>query len=533
MDYERAKDDDRSDPPAPPREGRGRLLDWLGQPAHYPELPGEVHLVETHISWVFLTDRHAYKLKKPVRFDFLDFSTPERRRQACEEEVRLNRRLAGNVYLGVVALVRDRHGALHLGGEGEPLDWLVKMRRLPADRSLDQMILGGSLQPADVERVAAMLARFYQQASPVMLRAEDYLAAIVRHAEANRQELLAPAHGLADEAVRRSYAAQLRYLRLRRGVLEDRVCDGRIVDGHGDLRPEHIYLAPEPLAIDCIEFNREFRLIDVADELAFLAMECEALGAAWVGDALLAAYRRASGDAPADDLIAFYKCYRACVRAKVAAIRCEQLTAEALRSSREQAERYLRLAGRYAAQLGPPLLLVFRGLMGSGKSTLAAAVAAALGAEHLSTDEVRRELLGASAAPAEFGGGHYAPETRQAVYAELHRRAAAHLAAGVPVALDGTYLETTTLTQALGLAAPSRALPLVISCNCPRETALERIALRQAAGGSASEARPDLYEQQRAAAQALPEGAHALDVDTTAALPAQVERVIDALGGLA
>lgn len=509
--------------------GPGSLVDWLHQPGHYPDKPGQVRCVETHISWVFLTDRHAYKLKKPVRFDFLDFSTAAKRRQACEEEVRLNRRLARNVYLGVVPIARQRPGGLHLGGEGDAVDWLVKMRRLPADRSLDQLILSGAAHLPDVRQIAETLIRFYQQASPVTIRADEYLASLENHVRSNRSELENQVHGLPRELVLRCYAAQLGYLQLHRAELEDRVCDGRIVEGHGDLRPEHVYLAPEPVVIDCIEFNREFRLVDVADELSFLAMECDALRADWVGAAILKAYEQATGDAPPAELWAFYKCYRACVRAKVAAIRGEQLTAAHRRASLERAGQYLQLAGRYAATLGPPRAIVFRGLMGSGKSTLAAALAKSLGAVHLETDAIRRELWGPGQDTAGYDQGRYEPAARQKVYDELHRRAAQWLAAGVPVALDGAYLSQAMLAAAVQTARDVGSPALVIECRCPREAALERIARRQERGDSASEARPDLYDRQVAVAEPLPSGVAWLEVDTTETLNQQIDRALDGL----
>lgn len=514
---------------APGSAGSGTLVDWLMQPGHYPDRPAQVRCIETHISWVFLTDRHAYKLKKPVRFDFLDFSTAALRRQACDEEVRLNRRLARNVYLGVVPITRQRPSGWHLGGEGEAVDWLVKMRRLPADQSLDQLILSHGVVEADIQRVASLLTQFYQQASPVMVRADVYLTALENHIRANRLELENPVHGLSRELVLRSYAAQLRFLRTHRDVLEDRVCDGRIIDGHGDLRPEHIYLAPEPVVIDCIEFNREFRQVDVLDELAFLAMECDALRSDWVGAQVLAAYCRATGDAPVAELVAFFKCYRACVRAKVAALRSDQLTAVERRTALGRAGTYLQLAVRYATQWGQPPLLVLRGLMGSGKSTLAQALAESLGAVHLATDEIRRELHGASDQAAGFGQGNYSAAARSEVYEQLHRRAQRWLRAGVPVVLDGTYLERAALAGAKETATVAGAPVLLVECRCPRDVALSRIAQRLDQGGDSSEARPELYDQQAATVEPPPAEVVALDIDTTQPLAEQVEQTFDRL----
>ncbi|MCA9162562.1 MAG: hypothetical protein KDA62_06265, partial [Planctomycetales bacterium] len=254
-----------------------RARRWMQSVAAYPFVTSDVEVIETHISYVYLTDRFVFKLKKPVRYEFLDFSTAEARRQACCEEVRLNRRLARDIYLDVVPITVD-DGHFHLGGDGKPVDWLVKMRRLPADRAMDELIRRGELTEAHVGQVAKTLANFYQQAPPVSLRCESYRQAIAQHVRANHLELSREVHQLPEPMIRRVWQAQQRVLQLWPDLLTTRVCDGRIVDGHGDLRPEHIYLAPSPTVIDCIEFNSDFRQIDVLDELCFLDMECVRLG---------------------------------------------------------------------------------------------------------------------------------------------------------------------------------------------------------------------------------------------------------------
>ncbi len=303
------------------------VLAMLARPDAYASRPRAVEQVETHISWVFLTDRHAYKLKKPLKFDFLDYSTPELRRRACLQEVRLNRRLAPDVYLGVLPITRGPRGALQLNGWGDPIDWVVKMRRLPAERSLESLIIRGELTPPQVDRLGRWLIDFYQQLPPLSESADAYRGAIESHVLANRRELLRPEHRMTVALVKRVHTAQLRLLVLAPELLNERVCDGRIIDGHGDLRPEHVYLLPAPTVIDCIEFNDTFRRLDVLDELGFLAMECDRLGTPWVGRQLLERYFDVGGEHPHEALLNFYKCYRACVRAKVLALRSEQVDA--------------------------------------------------------------------------------------------------------------------------------------------------------------------------------------------------------------
>lgn len=293
-------------------------LALLGQPDTYPEATARVDAVETHMSWVFLTDTHAYKLKKPVRYSYLDFSTVEARRLDCEREVRLNRRLAPEVYLGTVPLVLDAAGCLHLGGEGETVDWLVRMRRLPADRMLDHLLRSGTVTQPEITRLARRLARFYATAAVESITPTAYRQSLAVWLEDNLRELASPEFGLDPDVGEALAHSQLGFLQDHADLFDARVRQGRIVEGHGDLRPEHVCLLPEPAVIDCLEFNRTYRILDPADELGYLALECERLHASQVGHWLLEAYREASSDAPPDALIHFYQSCRAVLRAKLA-----------------------------------------------------------------------------------------------------------------------------------------------------------------------------------------------------------------------
>jgi aminoglycoside phosphotransferase family enzyme len=319
--------------------------------ATYPEAPRAVEARETHMSWVFLTDDHAYKLKKPVRYDFLDFSTLEKRRVDCEEEVRLNRRLAPEVYLGTVALTIDENGVIRLGGDGNPIEWLVKMRRLPEMHMLDRRIRRGNIASAEMRRVALRLADFYRHCAPIRIDAPGYCRRFADAIELNRRELSRPEFDLPAAIVANAYAAQFTFLARERALLEARVAAGRIVEGHGDLRPEHICLAPEPVVIDCLEFSYELRTVDPADELAFLAMECAYLGAPGPGELLASTCLAAIGDAPPPALVAFYKLFRATMRARLAIWHVHELVRDDWPKWQQSARAYLALADEYARTL--------------------------------------------------------------------------------------------------------------------------------------------------------------------------------------
>ena len=512
-----------------PEAGYQETVRLLADPAAYAERPRRVELVETHISCVFLTDRRAYKLKKPVRYEFLDFTTADRRRHACQEEVRLNRRLAPHVYRRVAPVTIDDHGRLALDGRGRSVDWVVEMCRLPADAMLDHLIRAGRLTDEGIQQLAVVLTAFYQQAPPLTLRPGQYRCGIESHVLANLDELLSPDHQLPAIAVRRVHAGQMRLLKLAPEALDQRVCDGRIVDGHGDLRPEHVCLLSPPVVYDCIEFDPLLRQIDVADELSFFAMECDRLHAHDVGRQVIAEYCRASHDDPPAPLMDFYKCYRACVRAKVAALRGRQISGVAAAEARSEAREYLQLADRYVAGLGRPALVVVRGISGTGKSTLARSIAEALGAQWLSTDVIRRELLGRSRREAAYGQGIYTDERRRHVYQEMNRRAEMSLSERVPVVMDGTFLSTAARREAVALAERHGAVALMVHCHCADDLARRRVEMRRQRKSSPSEVRPELLAVQKISEQSDPPGVFSTDVDASECLTAQSAAVLRAL----
>jgi aminoglycoside phosphotransferase family enzyme len=317
---------------------------FLRRPEAYAENPRSVEVVETHMSWVFLTERHAYKLKKPVRYDSLDFSRLELRRKDCEAELVLNRRLTRDVYLGALALTLDPAEGFALGGRGEAVDWLVHMRRLPADRMLDELIRRGRIEEADVRPAALRLARFFATARPVDLAAAEYRKRLEEGTRSDRDQLCRPEFRLPRERVVRIAAAQLERLARHSGLFDRRVDEGRIIEGHGDLRPEHVCLTPEPAIIDCLEFSRDLRLLDPADELAFLGLECERLGSAAVGRWFLRTYAEVAGEDPPEPLLRFHRTYRALRRAKIAVWHLEDPSVRDPDKWCERARRYLELA---------------------------------------------------------------------------------------------------------------------------------------------------------------------------------------------
>jgi uncharacterized protein len=277
----------------------------------------EVALRETHMSQVFLAGDRVYKLKKPVRFPYLDFSTLARREAACRAELRLNRRLAPDVYRDVVPLVRSAHG-LAIGGPGEVIDWLVVMNRLDETQMLDRVIIEGRLHRRQLDRLASVLVQFYRRAGAVFISPAVHVAEWWHSLAYNRRILLNPRFQLPSGSVRYIDAMQRRFLTARARLLAERVLMRRIVDGHGDLRPEHVCLGDPVRIIDCLEFNRRLRMVDPFDEIAFLCVECERLGAAWAGEYLRRRMVHALHDGDSEELFIFYRCHRATLRARLA-----------------------------------------------------------------------------------------------------------------------------------------------------------------------------------------------------------------------
>lgn len=504
---------------------------------HAEEVAPEV--IETHISLVFLTKHHVYKLKKPLQFDFLDYSTRAARKLACEKEVTLNRRMAPDVYLDVIAITRDDHGELAFEGPGQIIESVVKMRRLPKALMLDQMIEGrltdaGQLTPSltetDASSLASKLADFYRTATVLHPDDKVFVGQMAAHVRGNRTELLLPQHGLNESKVKRIHGRQLQFINLESDLFASRIAEDRVVDGHGDLRPEHVCMEKRPVIFDCIEFNDELRQLDTADELSFLAMECERLGAKAIGDEILSGYVKATGDKVPEHLLAFYKSYRACVRAKVAVLRGSQLDDAGREASRRSARAYLDIADVRFGETSTPVCVMIRGAVGTGKSTLARSLAESLGMEMLQTDQIRRQMTEGinEGDDGSYGGGRYMIENRKAVYERMLDVASERLSERISVILDACFLSldlqqrVQVLTQALGVPL------LVVSCLCSDEIATARIIARAKEPGCLSEARPEYLALQRQDDEGELQGVSKLLIDTTTGdTAAHVRQIID------
>lgn len=319
----------------------------------YPGDPSGVEVKETHMSWVFLLDDFVYKLKKPVAYQFLDFRTLASRFKDCQDEVKLNRRLAKEIYLGLVPLTVDEKGTMALKENGRIIDWLVKMKRIPEENLLDYGIRHRTINEIQLRRVARLLTEFYKASPGIEITSEDYRRKLKEDIERTHIELNKPEYDLPVKLLEKLQKSLLQYLENHPSTFDRRVEAGKIIEAHGDLRPEHICMAPTPAIIDCLEFNRELRIFDTAEELSFIAMECEILGNKFPGVVFFETYIRLTGDHLPESLIRFYKLKRACLRAFLVVRHIEEPAYKNDPKWLKKTDAYLQLAKQYEQKLFP------------------------------------------------------------------------------------------------------------------------------------------------------------------------------------
>jgi aminoglycoside phosphotransferase family enzyme len=324
----------------------------LRDPATYPDRPALVIPVETTLSWVFLTDRFAYKLKKPICHSRVDLSTLAARHANAKAELELNRRLAPGIYLGIAALTEDSSGRLELDGRGRILDWLVKMRRLPDRLMLDSLLERRALPQVRLGALADRLARFYLEAPRVELRGPTYRQRLLTELRINQDILTDLRPTFPRDRIENLHTRMLGFLENQASLLDARAEGGCLVEGHGDLRCEHVCLLKHPILFDCLEFKERLRQVDPLDDLAFLAVDCERFGCRRVGQALYDCYRSLSGDSPPRRLTEFYSSFRAGLRARLAAAHIPGLSPRIRRRWSDRAVAFLQIAERHASQLG-------------------------------------------------------------------------------------------------------------------------------------------------------------------------------------
>lgn len=329
-------------------------LRFLSDPATYPDAKGDVEAIETHMSWVFLTGDRVYKLKKPVKYSFLDFRTLEKRKQDVEDEIRLNSRLSPDVYLGMRTLRQAADGSLTLDGQGTIVDWLVEMRRLPEDRTLEALMAKDEVTRADIGRVVDVLSEFYRSLPPADIEADVLIGRFETEHSETAAVLSDPKMEMNSYRVAEVLREFNASFEIARPLLRDRIAAGRIVEGHGDLRPEHIFLTEPIEIIDCLEFSRRLRTLDPFEEITFLGLEAAQMGVGWVHGALYHGLSTALHDEVPPPLLAFYWRYRALLRARLALVHLSEPQVRKPAKWRPLARHYIALAEEADVRSRPP-----------------------------------------------------------------------------------------------------------------------------------------------------------------------------------
>jgi aminoglycoside phosphotransferase family enzyme/predicted kinase len=515
-----------------------RLPELLRREA-YPHPAADVRLIETHISWVLLAGQHAYKLRKPVDFGFLDFTSREKRLIDCEAEVLLNRRLCPDMYLGIAQVV-ERDGRLCVGGEGDALEPAVHMRRLAERGMLPALVQREISDERLMERIAARLVDFHREAAtgpgvdehgtlPSLWAnwAENFL---------QTKDVFGRTLPVTTRDDIRCYIDD--FLSANGELFQRRILEGRIRDGHGDLHAGSVCAMGRKLYLfDCIEFSARFRCADVAAEVAFLAMDLDHLGRADLSHAFVEAYVRRSQDRQLLDVLDFYKCYRAYVRGKVLSVRLGEpgMSPPEMDRTADAAAAYFELAHTYAHPTATPLLLVVMGLPASGKTTLAHAVAGRRGMVYLSSDIQRKRLAGIRPTVHEhvpFGTGLYSRSMSRRTYAALKRHAARLLRRAHSVVVDATCGQPMNRTQFRQLARRVGARCLIVWCQADETVLRDRLTRRVQDPNTTSDARLELWPVLRAAFTPPAPAPDVLLVDTTLPLRVVVDQVLRGLSAV-
>ncbi len=514
------------------RAGLPPFIQALLEPAAYPHPVDGVRLIETHISWVLIAGAYAYKIKKPLNLGFLDFGTPERRRFCCQEEIRLNRRLAPDIYLDVLPIVGPA-SAPRLGGDGPILDWAVRMRAFPADATLDRE---AEVTREQIDAIADRVARFHREVAPapsgspygnpeLVLRPVTENFAQIRRLEPS-PEVLSRLDRL--EAWSKAEGARLA------GHFDTRKAQGFVRECHGDLHLGNIaWVEGQPLIFDCIEFNPALRFIDVVSEVAFLCMDLFSRGLDGLAWRFLNLYLEQSGDPAGLAAFRFYLVYRAMVRAKVDFIRAGQHD----HTARAEALRYLALAERLGRP-GRPVLLLMHGVSGSGKTTLSQQVLEGLGAIRLRSDVERKRLFGLGPLDdsRRIPGGIYTEEAGRRTFGLLAERSRLLLALGHTVIVDATFLKRAHRAPFIEIARRLAVPWRILSLQAGEDLLRTRVAERDERRDDASEATLAVLEEQLAQQEAFTAGEAPsvvrFDSAKPASWPARIAQLRDGLASV-
>jgi len=515
------------------------ILNALLRPETYGEDVKKVKLIQTHTSWVFLTGNFAYKIKKPVFFGFLDYTTLEARKFFCEEELRLNSRLSPDMYLAVLPVVKITNGEeekVSFGGVGEVIDYAVKMKELPQDRLMTELLKQDNISYNTIDEIAKIVANFHKEAETNQRIAQFGSVETIKF---NWDENFAQTEEFIGKTLSR---ATFRFCKkmVDKFILDNfdlflkRQREGRIRQCHGDLHSKNIFVFDKIYIFDGIEFNQRFSCCDTASEIAFFVMDLDYFDQHHLANFFIDRYLQYTKDYESLALLDFYKCYRAYVRGKVTsfALNDKGISADDKMLAQKTASSYFRLAVNYAQNLfAAPKLIVMVGLPGVGKTYFAQGLAKKINGYHLRTDIIRKELTNLPLDQHHYTGygtGIYTSDISARTYDEMFARARRYLAFGKTCILDATFSLAKSRTQARTLAKEFKAKFLLVECYCPARVVIKRLKKR-ARGFDFSDANPLVYQAMQKNFDPVRCSRDVIKVNTAKPLKRYIKKIVQAL----
>lgn len=508
------------------------ITEALLSPEAYPEPTIGISFIQTQMSMVFLTDRYAYKIKKPVNLGYLDYTTLESRLYFCQKEIELNRRLCPEIYLSLLPVSR-RGQKYYIGGEGDTVEYAIKMLRLPEERMMNHLLEKDQLDEEMLERLSRKLVQFHSKAlTDETISKFGSVEVITQNNEENLSQMATYIGRTISPGLYEKITEFTREFIIKNANLFARRCTGgRVRDCHGDLHSAHICFTDGICIYDCIEFNDRFRYGDVASEVAFLTMDIDHYGKAALANKMLEDYVKLSQDNEIAELLRFYKCYRACVRGKVNSFQLDDRYIKDTTAAQEAARSYFNLAFAYTRPRS--MLLITSGLVGTGKTTLAEALAKNLGAVVISSDRTRKKLAGIPAGEHVFSqaeSGIYSRQFTETTYQKMFDEARSYLEKGLSVILDASFIRREHRLAAIKLAEDESADFLILECRLDEESARDRL-LRRLKSSTISDGRWEIFEYQQRTFEPVMETSkeNRVTIDSSEPVTSLVRKVVEKL----
>ncbi len=510
------------------------FLQLLFKPSFWGRYCKKVRLIQTHTSWVFLTGKYAYKIKKPVFFGFLDYTSLESRKHFCEEEFRINQILAPDIYYDVIPIVR-RRGKIMLAcarQRDQVLDYAIKMQELPQEAIMTSLLQSHQVNYSMIDQIARIIAGFHNK-STVRNELNKYGdTEIVKY---NWDENFAQTEPFIGTTISKKTFNDIKnyiehFIENNGSLFAKRIADQKVKQCHGDLHSRNIFITDKVYIFDCLEFNPRFAVSDVASEIAFFVMDLEFYQHKHLADFFINRYLHYTGDFELLKVLDFYKCYRAYVRGKVTGFNLNDrgMSKSEKEAAKITARKYFQLAEKYIQSLNSqPKLIMVMGLPGVGKTYLAQHLAEHIHAYHLSTDIIRKEMTGM---PIEkhcfegYGKGIYTREVSAQTYQELYQRTNNFLSQGKSCIIDATFLWEKSRAEAKQIADKNHARFYIIDCTCPEKLVMQRMKKREKEF-SLSDATPEIYYRIKDNVEAVKNRSHYLKIDTAQSIKTNLNKI--------